>query len=53
MTDLASLRPPLDAFFDHVTVNAPEPDLRENRLRLLARVRGAMDRIADFSKLEG
>ncbi|TQF77840.1 glycine--tRNA ligase subunit beta [Elioraea sp. Yellowstone] len=53
MTDLASLRAPLDAFFDHVTVNAPEPALRENRLFLLARVRRAMDRVADFSKLEG
>ncbi|WP_439579057.1 glycine--tRNA ligase subunit beta [Elioraea sp.] len=53
MTDLAALRPALDAFFDHVTVNAPEPALRENRLGLLARVRRAMDRIADFSKLEG
>jgi glycyl-tRNA synthetase beta chain len=53
MTDLAALRAPLDAFFDRVTVNAPEPALRENRLFLLARVRRAMDRIADFSKLEG
>jgi glycyl-tRNA synthetase beta chain len=53
MTDLAALRAPLDAFFDHVTVNAPEPELRENRLFLLSRVRRAMDRIADFSKLEG
>lgn len=53
MTDLAALRAPLDAFFDHVTVNAPEPELRENRLYLLSRVRRAMDRIADFSKLEG
>lgn len=53
MTDLASLRPALDAFFDHVTVNAPEPPLRENRLCLLARVRRAMDQVADFSKLEG
>jgi glycyl-tRNA synthetase beta chain len=53
MTDLAALRPALDAFFDHVTVNAPEPALRENRLFLLSRVRRAMDRIADFSKLEG
>ena len=43
----------LDAFFDHVTVNAPEPALRENRLFLLARVRRAMDQVADFSKLEG
>jgi glycyl-tRNA synthetase beta chain len=53
MTDLAALRAPLDAFFDRVTVNAPEPALRENRLFLLSRVRRAMDRIADFSKLEG
>lgn len=53
MTDLAALRAPLDAFFDHVTVNAPEPALRENRLFLLARVRRAMDQVADFSKLEG
>ncbi len=53
MTALASLRVPLDAFFDHVTVNAPEPALRQNRLLLLARVRRAMDQVADFSKLEG
>ena len=38
MGELAKLRPTLDAFFDHVTVNAPDPALRENRLRLLARV---------------
>ena len=50
---LAQLRPPLDAFFDKVTVNAPEPDLRRNRLRLLHKVRSTMDRIADFSKIEG
>jgi glycyl-tRNA synthetase beta chain len=50
---LANLRPPLDAFFDKVTVNAPEPDLRRNRLRLLHKVQGTMDRIADFSKIEG
>jgi glycyl-tRNA synthetase beta chain len=53
MTTMAGLRTPLDAFFDKVTVNAPEPDLRGNRLRLLARVRGTMDLIADFSKIEG
>ena len=34
MAALARLRAPLDAFFDKVTVNAPEPDLRRNRLRL-------------------
>ena len=50
---LANLRAPLDAFFDKVTVNAPEPDLRQNRLRLLHKVRSTMDRIADFGKIEG
>ena len=53
MATLAALRPPLDAFFDHVTVNAPEPALRRNRLSLLNRVRAAMDQVADFSKIEG
>jgi glycyl-tRNA synthetase beta chain len=50
---LANLRSPLDEFFDKVTVNAPEADLRLNRLRLLHKVRATMDRIADFSKIEG
>jgi glycyl-tRNA synthetase beta chain len=50
---LANLRSPLDVFFDKVTVNAPEGDLRLNRLRLLHKVRTTMDRIADFSKIEG
>ena len=50
---MARLRPPLDAFFEHVTVNAPEPELRRNRLRLLNRVRSTMDRVADFSRIEG
>jgi glycyl-tRNA synthetase beta chain len=53
MTELARLRAPLDAFFDRVTVNAPEADLRRNRLRLLNLVRGSMDRLADFSRIEG
>ncbi|MEO8713571.1 MAG: DALR anticodon-binding domain-containing protein, partial [Acetobacteraceae bacterium] len=53
MAELASLRAPLDAFFDRVTVNDPDPDLRRNRLRLLNRVRATMDRVADFSKIEG
>jgi glycyl-tRNA synthetase beta chain len=50
---LASLRAPLDAFFDTVTVNASEPALRLNRLRLLQEIGAAMNRIADFSKVEG
>ncbi len=53
MADLAQLRAPLDAFFAKVTVNAPEPDLRRNRLRLLHCVQATMDRVADFSRLEG
>jgi len=53
MRALASLRPRLDAFFDQVTVNAPDPALRRNRLNLLARVGTAMGRAADFSRIEG
>jgi glycyl-tRNA synthetase beta chain len=53
MAALATLRPPLDAFFQNVTVNDPEPEIRRNRLALLARVRAAMNLAADFSKIEG
>ncbi|MCC7166083.1 MAG: glycine--tRNA ligase subunit beta [Rhodospirillales bacterium] len=53
MAALAGLRGPVDAFFDKVTVNADDPDLRANRLRLLSAIRGAMDQVADFSKIEG
>ena len=53
MTVMAGLRPSLDAFFEKVTVNAPEPELRRNRLRLLNQVRSIMDQIADFSRIEG
>jgi glycyl-tRNA synthetase beta chain len=53
MAAMARLRPPLDAFFDKVTVNAQEPDLRRNRLRLVHTVRATMDRVADISKIEG
>jgi glycyl-tRNA synthetase beta chain len=53
MSALAALRAPLDAFFDKVTVNDPDKATRENRLRLLARLRGAMDTVADFSRIEG
>jgi glycyl-tRNA synthetase beta chain len=50
---LAKLRAPVDAFFDHVTVNADNADLRKNRLRLLAQLRRAMHLVADFSKVGG
>ncbi len=53
MAALAGLRAPLDAFFDKVTVNAEDAALRTNRLNLLTRIRSAMDRVADFSKIEG
>ncbi len=53
MTALASLRAPIDAFFDKVTVNDPDPAKREARLRLLARVRDAVHSVADFSRIEG
>ena len=53
MKDAASLRGPLDSFFEEVTVNAPEPDLRLNRLYLLARLERMMRLIADFSQIEG
>lgn len=53
MTALAGLRAPIDAFFERVTVNADDPDLRVNRLRLLAAVRSVMGEVADFSRIEG
>jgi len=53
MSALAALRTPVDAFFDRVTVNDPDAQLRRNRLRLLARLRTAMDAVADFSRIEG
>jgi glycyl-tRNA synthetase beta chain len=53
MAALASLRAPVDAFFDKVIVNDPDPARREVRLDLLARVREAVHRVADFSRIEG
>ena len=53
MAALAKLRRPVDEFFDKVTVNVPDKELRENRLRLLARIRSTMNQIADFSQIEG
>ncbi|AIT79026.1 glycine--tRNA ligase subunit beta [Novosphingobium pentaromativorans] len=53
MAALASLRQPIDAFFDEVTVNDPEPSKRTARLALLDRFRAAVHNVADFSKVEG
>jgi glycyl-tRNA synthetase beta chain len=53
MAALASLRKPIDDFFDHVTVNDPDRAKRERRLNLLMRFRDAVNAVADFSKIEG
>jgi glycyl-tRNA synthetase beta chain len=53
MRVLAELRPAVDAFFDKVTVNAEDPALRANRLRLLNMLRSATREVADFSRIEG
>jgi glycyl-tRNA synthetase beta chain len=52
MAALAALRAPTDAFFDGILVNDPDRSLRLNRLRLLSRLRAAMDAVADFSQIE-
>ncbi len=53
MAALALLRAPVDTFFDEVTVNAEDGKLRVNRLRLLSTIKATMDKLADFSKIEG
>jgi glycyl-tRNA synthetase beta chain len=53
MLELARLRQPVDEFFDKVTVNTAEPNLRQNRLRLLSRIGATMRAVADFSQIEG
>jgi glycyl-tRNA synthetase beta chain len=50
---LASLRGPVDAFFDGVLVNSAVATERDNRLRLLGEVRETMGRAADFSRVSG
>jgi len=50
---MAKLRAPVDAFFDKVKVNDDDPKVRENRLKLLARLRATLHLAADFSKIEG
>jgi glycyl-tRNA synthetase beta chain len=50
---MAKLRAPVDAFFDKVKVNDADPKVRENRLKLLARLRATLHLVADFSRIEG
>jgi glycyl-tRNA synthetase beta chain len=53
MRAMARLRPPVDTFFDKVTVNVEDQKVRENRLKLLNEIRAATRAVADFSKIEG
>jgi len=53
MEALASLRGPVDAFFDKILVNADDPALRENRLKLLSAIPAATAAVADFSRISG
>jgi glycyl-tRNA synthetase beta chain len=53
MTELATLRAPVDAFFTAVLVNDADPAIRANRLNLLARLRDTMHLVADFGKVAG
>ena len=58
MAALAALRAPVDDFFNKVTVNVPgnteeSRALRANRLRLLSQIRDTLNRVADFSQIEG
>lgn len=53
MTAMASLRGPIDAFFEAVQVNTENEVVRRNRLCLLHRIRVVMNGVADFTKLEG
>jgi glycyl-tRNA synthetase beta chain len=53
MAELATLRAPVDAFFEAVLVNDSNPAVRANRLNLLARLRDTMHLVADFSRIAG
>ncbi|MFK7793119.1 MAG: DALR anticodon-binding domain-containing protein, partial [Devosiaceae bacterium] len=53
MQALATLRAPIDAFFEKVLVNADDEAVRANRLALLTAVRNAVHAVADLSKIEG
>ncbi len=52
MSALASLRGPIDAFFEAVIVNDPIEAKRNTRLALLEKIRAAVHNVADFSKIE-
>ena len=51
LRELASVREPVDAFFDGVMVMADDAKVRNNRLALLRMVGDLLNRVADISKL--
>ena len=53
MSAMATLRAPIDAFFDKVQVNTDNTTVRRNRLNLLSQIRKTCTSVADLSKLEG
>ncbi len=53
MTALAALRAPVDRFFEEILVNADDPSVRQNRLRLLNEIRVATGTVADFDRIGG
>jgi glycyl-tRNA synthetase beta chain len=53
MAALARLRLPVDEFFNRVTVNSEDAELRVNRLRLLSQIRATLNQVADFAQIEG
>jgi glycyl-tRNA synthetase beta chain len=53
LTEIATLRGPVDAFFDKVMVMAEDPQVRTNRLALLTTIARLFGRIADFSRIAG
>jgi glycyl-tRNA synthetase beta chain len=52
LNHLGAIRSPVDAFFEHVLVNDPDEKLRKNRLRLLSRLKSAMESVADLQRIE-
>lgn len=53
MSAMASLRGPIDAFFDAVQVNSDNSTVRRNRLNLLSRIRTICSSVADLTKIDG
>jgi glycyl-tRNA synthetase beta chain len=53
MSAMATLRTPIDAFFEAVQINSDNPTVRRNRLNLLSRIRTVCSSVADLTKIEG